>query len=108
MKKRRRIRFLSKINEDTMSCIVIYSLLFCAAITIAGMVLGAFDHDVSAVVDSTHRVFGTELGICGLMKLYDKGVERAERWAEERRQRRMTAKQAEWEYKEELRENENE
>ena len=53
-------------------------------------------------------MFGTELGICGLMKVYDKGVERAERWAEERRQRRMTAKQAEWEYKEELRENENE
>ena len=103
MKKRRRIRFPPKINDDTMSSIVIYSLLFCAAITIAGMVLGAFDHDVSAVVDSTHRVFGTELGICGLMKLYDKGVER-----EERRQRRMTAKQAEWEYKEELRENENE
>ncbi len=65
--------------------------------------LGAFDHDVSAVVDSTHRVFGTELGICGLMKLYDKGVEQ-----EERRKRKMTAKQAEWEYKEELRENENE
>lgn len=71
MKKRRRIRF--KINNDTMSSIVIYSLVFCAGITIAGMVLGAFDHDVSAVVDSTHRVFGTELGICGLMKLYDKG-----------------------------------
>ena len=91
-----------------MSSIVIYSLLFCAAITIAGMVLGAFDHDVSAVVDSTHRVFGTELGICGLMKLYDKGVEQAERRAEERRQRRMSVKQAEWECKEELRENENE
>ena len=67
------------------------------------MVLGAFDHDVSAVVDSTHRVFGTELGICGLMKLYDKGVEQ-----EERRKRRMGVKQAEWECKEELRENENE
>ena len=91
-----------------MSSIVIYSLLFCAAITIAGMVLGAFDHDVSAVVDSTHRVFGTELGICGLMKLYDKGVEQAERRAEERRKRRMSVKQAEWECKEELRENENE
>ena len=103
MKKRRRIRFPPKINDDTMSSIVIYSLMFCAAITIAGMVLGAFDHDVSAVVDSTHRVFGTELGICGLMKLYDKGVEQAER-----RKRKMTAKQAEWECKEELRENENE
>lgn len=101
--KRRRIRFPPKINDDTMSSIVIYSLVFCAGITIAGMVLGAFDHDVSAVVDSTHRVFGTELGICGLMKLYDKGVEQAER-----RKRKMTAKQAEWECKEELRENENE
>ena len=91
-----------------MSSIVIYSVLFCAAFRIAGMVLGAFDHDVSAVVDSTHRVFGTELGICGLMKLYDKGVEQAERRAEERRKRRMSVKQAEWECKEELRENENE
>ena len=36
MKKRRRIRF--KINNDTMSSIVIYSLVFCAGITIAGMV----------------------------------------------------------------------
>ena len=64
------------------------------------MVLGAFDHDVSAVVDSTHRVFGTELGICGLMKLYDKGVEQAERraeerGAEERRKRRTEGKEQE-------------
>lgn len=95
MKKRRRIRFPPKINDDTMSSIVIYSLLFCAAITIAGMVLGAFDHDVSAVVDSTHRVFGTELGICGLMKLYDKGVEQAERRAEERRKRREEGRENE-------------
>ncbi|MEI3506674.1 MAG: hypothetical protein V8Q32_04195 [Anaerotignum faecicola] len=53
-------------------------------------------------------MFGTELGICGLMKLYDKGVEQAERRAEERRKRRMSVKQAEWECKEDLRENENE
>ena len=52
--------------------------------------LGAFDHDVSAVVDSAHRVFGTELGICGLMKLYDKGVEQAER-----RKRREEGKEIE-------------
>ena len=50
MKKRRRIRFPPKINDDTMSSIVIYSLLFCAAITIAGMVLGAFDHAVNPLV----------------------------------------------------------
>lgn len=85
---RRRSRFLWKINDDTMTTIVIFSLFFCAAATIAGLVLGAFDHDVSAVIDSTHRIFGTELGICGLMKIYDKGVERSERKAAERRKRR--------------------
>lgn len=89
MKQDRRQRRLSwKINDDTMTTIVIFSLLFCAAITIAGLVLGAFGHDVSSVVDSTHRIFGTELGICGLMKIYDKGVERSERKAAERRKRR--------------------
>ena len=77
-----------KINNDTMTTIVLFSLFFCAAVTIAGLVLGAFGHDVSAVIDSTHRIFGTELGICGLMKIYDKGVERSERKAEERRKRR--------------------
>ena len=77
-----------KINNDTMTTIVLFSLFFCAAVTLAGLVLGAFDHDVSAVIDSTHRIFGTELGICGLMKIYDKGVERSERKAAERRKRR--------------------
>lgn len=77
-----------KINDDTMTTIVLFSLFFCAAVTIAGLVLGAFGHDVSSVVDSTHRIFGTELGICGLMKIYDKGVERSERRAAERRKRR--------------------
>ena len=64
-----------KINNDTMTTFVLFSLFFCAAVTIAGLVLGAFDHDVSAVIDSTHRIFGTELGICGLMKIYDMGFD---------------------------------
>lgn len=85
---RRHSRLSWKINDDTMTTIVIFSLFFCAAVTIAGLVLGAFGHDVSSVVDSTHRIFGTELGICGLMKIYDKGVERSERKAAERRKRR--------------------
>lgn len=85
---RRRSRLSWKINDDTMTTIVLFSLFFCAAVTIAGLVLGAFGHDVSPVVDSTHRIFGTELGICGLMKIYDKGVERSERKAAERRKRR--------------------
>ena len=70
--------------------------------------LACFCVDISSIVSSALLLFGTELGICGLMKLYDKGVEQAERRAEERRKRRMSVKQAEWESKEELRENENE
>ena len=100
MKKRRRIRF--KINNDTMTTIVVLSLSFCVC------VLACFCVDISSIVSSALLLFGTELGICGLMKLYDKGVEQAERRAEERRKRRMSVKQAEWESKEELRENENE
>lgn len=105
MKKRRRIRF--KINNDTMTTIVVLSLSFCVCVVV-GIILACFCVDISSIVSSALLLFGTELGICGLMKLYDKGVEQAERRAEERRKRKMTAKQAEWEYKEELRENENE
>lgn len=101
MKKRRRIRF--KINNDTMTTIVVLSLSFCVCVVIVGIILACFCVDISSIVSSALLLFGTELGICGLMKLYDKGVEQAER-----RKRKMTEKQAEWEYKEELRENENE
>lgn len=105
MKKRRRIRF--KINNDTMTTIVVLSLSFCVCVVV-GIILACFCVDISSIVSSALLLFGTELGICGLMKLYDKGVEQAERRAEERRKRRMSVKQAEWESKEELRENENE
>lgn len=101
MKKRRRIRF--KINNDTMTTIVVLSLSFCVCVVVVGIILACFCVDISSIVSSALLLFGTELGICGLMKLYDKGVEQAER-----RKRRMSVKQAEWESKEELRENENE
>lgn len=104
MKKRRRIRF--KINNDTMTTIVVLSLSFCVCVVIVGIILACFCVDISSIVSSALLLFGTELGICGLMKLYDKGVEQAERRAEERRKRKMSVKQAEWECKEELRENE--
>ncbi len=80
-------RFKFKITDDTLTTIVIDSLLFCAAVTIAGLVLGAFDHDVSAVVDSTHRIFGTELGVCGLLKVHDRTIEKSEKRAAQRRER---------------------
>ena len=51
--------------------------------------------DISSIVSSALLLFGTELGICGLMKLYDKGVEQAEHRAEERRKRRAEGREKE-------------
>lgn len=72
-----------KINGDTMTTIVVYSLLFCVTVVVAGMILGAFGRDVSAVVDSALRVFGTELGICGIMTIFQRWIA-----AQDRRQER--------------------
>jgi len=44
--KRRRLR----INDDTMTTIVVLSLLFCVAVVVAGMVLAYFGVDVSVIV----------------------------------------------------------
>ena len=77
MKKRRRVRF--KINNDTMTTIVVLSLSFCVCVVIVGIILACFCVDISSIVSSALLLFGTELGICGLMKLFDKGVEQAER-----------------------------
>jgi uncharacterized membrane protein len=88
MKKRRRIRF--KINNDTMTTIVVLSLSFCVCFVVVGIILACFCVDISSIVSSALLLFGTELGICGLMKLYDKGVEQ-----EERRKRRAEGKEME-------------
>ena len=77
MKKRKQIRF--KINNDTMTTIVVLSLSFCVCVVVVGIILACFCVDISSIVSSALLLFGTELGICGLMKLYDKGVEQAER-----------------------------
>lgn len=77
MKKRKQISF--KINNDTMTTIVVLSLSFCVCVVIVGIILACFCVDISSIVSSALLLFGTELGICGLMKLYDKSVEQAER-----------------------------
>ena len=48
-------------------------------VVVVGIILACFCVDISSIVSSALLLFGTELGICGLMKLYDKGVEQAER-----------------------------
>ena len=80
-KKRRWLRKprIPKINEDTMTSIVIYSLMFCVTVTVVGFVLAWFGVDVSAIVSSTHTVFGAELGICGLLRVFDRRMEKEDK-----------------------------
>ena len=71
-----------------MTSIVAFSLLFCTAIVIWGMLQAGDGTDSAAIVDSALRVFGTELGICGIMTMFRRWNEAQDRRAEERRKRR--------------------
>ena len=44
MRKRRRIRF--KINNDTMTTIVVLSLSFCVGVVVVGIILACFCVDI--------------------------------------------------------------
>ena len=72
-----------------MTTVVVSSLFFCVAVTITGIVLACFQIDISSIVSSALLCFGTELGICGLMKIFDRNNEAQDRRAEERRRRRQ-------------------
>ena len=67
---------------------VIFSLVFCTAIVIWGMLQAGEGIDSAAIVDSALRVFGTELGICGIMTIFKRWSEAQDRRTEERRKRR--------------------
>jgi len=84
-KKRRRFR----INDDTMTTIVVLSLLFCVAVVVAGMVLAFLGVDVSTIVGNALTVFGTELGICGVMTIFNRWADRQDKQAEKRQERRL-------------------
>ena len=75
-----------------MTAIVVFSLLFCTAIVIWGMLQAGNGTDSAAIVVSALRVFGTELGICGIMTMFRRWNEAQDRRAEERRKRREEAK----------------
>ena len=79
---------IPRINGDTMTTIVLFSLLFCTVVVIWGMLQAAKGIDSAAIVDSALRVFGTELGICGIMTMFRRWTEQQDRRAEERRKRR--------------------
>lgn len=71
-----------------MTTIVVSSLFFCVLVVVAGIVLACYQIDISSIVSSALLCFGTELGICGIMKIFDRNNEAQDRRAEERRQRR--------------------
>ena len=79
---------IPRINGDTMTTIVLFSLLFCTSVVIWGMLQAEKGIDSAAIVDSALRVFGTELGICGIMTIFRRWMEQQDRRAEERQKRR--------------------
>lgn len=80
-------KYFLKINGDTMTTIVVVSLILCVLFVITGFWFAWNDKDVSAIVGSALLCFGTELGICGLMKIFDRNNEAQDRRTEENRQR---------------------
>jgi len=78
-----------KINNDTMTTVVISSLLFCVLVIIVGIILACFDIDVSTIVGHALTVFGTELGICGIMTIFNKHNERQDALATRRLEVRL-------------------
>ena len=77
-----------------MTTIVVVSLVLCVIFVVTGVWFAWHDKDVSSIVGSALLCFGTELGICGLMKIFDrnnairdKELEENKRRAEERKER---------------------
>ena len=58
---------------------VIFSLLFSTFVVIWGMLQAGDGVDSAAIVDSALRVFGTELGICGVMTVFRRWAEQQDR-----------------------------
>ena len=77
-----------KINGDTMTTIVVSSLIFCVVIVVWGMVQAENGVDSSAIVDSALRIFGTELGICGVMTIFKRWSDAQDKRQEQGRNRR--------------------
>ena len=76
-----------KINGDTMTTIVVSSLVLCVGFVVTGFIFAWYEKDVSSIVQAALLCFGTELGICGLMKIFDRNNERLDREREESRRR---------------------
>lgn len=87
-RRRRTARKKVHITLDIITLIVLFSLAFCVFIIIWGMMQAMQGVDTAAIVDSTLRVFGTELGICGILTIAKRLMEAEDRRIEDRRKRR--------------------
>ena len=100
-KKRKRLRIpFPKINDDFMTTAVVFSLGYCVRMVEKGLELAAQGLDASATIAPALAVFGTELAICGLMKVHDRNVAAEDRRAEEARERRRKKEEKEAQEKE--------
>ncbi|KAF5060317.1 hypothetical protein DSECCO2_326780 [anaerobic digester metagenome] len=63
------------------------------------MVLAFFGVDVSAIVGNALTVFGTELGICGVMTIFNRWADRQDKQAEKRQESRLRREESENERK---------
>ena len=78
-----------------MTTVVVFSILFCVVVIVWGMLQAKDGVDSSSIVDSALRVFGTELGICGIMTIFKRWTDAQDRRVEERRKKRERGKQNE-------------
>ena len=81
-----------QLTPSFLTAAVVFSLLFSTGIVIWGMLQAGDGVDSAAIVDSALRVFGTELGICGIMTIFKRWADQQDRRAEERRKRREEEK----------------
>lgn len=87
-RRRRSEKKRFRITLDFITMIVLFSLAFCVYVIIWGMMQATQGVDTSSIVDSTLRVFGTELGICGILSIAKRLAQAEDKRIEDRRQRR--------------------
>lgn len=92
-----------RINEDTLTTIVVLSLFFCACLVIASYVFAWFGRSTDALLSSGLKVFGTELGICALFTLQQRYFDRKDKREAAQEQERRDARQAAREEREQQR-----
>jgi heme O synthase-like polyprenyltransferase len=78
-----------------MTTIVVLSLFFCVLVVVAGIVLAYFGVDVSVIVGNALTVFGTELGICGVMTMFNRWVDRQDKQIQKREEKRKRQEEKE-------------